>query len=62
MDDSFRTPDIHGNGVADATTKFPVQLYCRFGVWKFHTYGCIGFYTNMLYRSVIVLKSSSLMH
>ena len=32
MDDSFRTPDIHGNGMADAKTKFPVQLYCRCGL------------------------------
>ena len=26
MDDSFRTPDIHGNGMAAANTEFPVQV------------------------------------
>ena len=26
LDDSFRTPDIHGNGMAAANTKFPVQV------------------------------------
>lgn len=33
LDDSFRKPDIGGNGVAATNTKFPVQLYCRSRPW-----------------------------